>query len=131
NVAKSDSYGADVNGSLRFGALTGFGGLSMFQQVTDGSNLSTDVSNKAFGWNARANASVKLSPTLDLQGFLMYRAPMNVELGRVRSMMVTNIALRQKVFGDQGSVTFRVMDPLNTMRMGFVTDDGRFYQTSQ
>jgi len=130
NVAKSDSYGADVNGSLRFGALTGFGGLSMFQQVTDGSNLSTDVSNKAFGWNARANASVKLSPTLDLQGFLMYRAPMNVELGRVRSMMVTNIALRQKVFGDQGSVTFRVMDPLNTMRMGFVTDDGRFYQTS-
>jgi len=131
NLAKSDSYGADVNGSFRFGALTGFGGVSMFQQVTDGSNLSTDVSNKAFGWNARANASVKLSPTLDLQGFLMYRAPMNVELGRVRSQMVTNIALRQKVFGDQGSVTFRVMDPLNTMRMGLVTDDGRFYQTSQ
>ena len=131
NVATSDSYGADLNGTLRLGALSGFGGVSMFQQVTDGSNLSTDVSNKAFGWSARGNATLKLSPTLDLQGFIMYRAPMNAELGRVRAMTMTNIAVRRKVLGDQGSVTFRVMDPFNTMGMGFVTDDGRFYQTSQ
>jgi len=48
----------------------------------------------------------------------------------MRSQLVTNVALRQKVFGDQGSVTLRLMDPFNMMRMGFVTDDGRFYQTS-
>lgn len=131
NVATSDSYGTDVNGTLRLGALTGFGGVSMFQQVTDGSNLSTDVSNKAFGWSARGNATLKLSPTLDLQGFIMYRAPVNAELGRVRAMTMTNIAVRHKVLGDRGSVTFRVMDPFNTMGMGFVTNDGRFYQTSQ
>jgi ferric enterobactin receptor len=131
NVASSDSYGADVNGSFRFARLTGFGGVSLFQQVTDGSNLSTDVSNTAFGWNARANATFKLSPTVDVQGFMMYRAPMNVELGRVRSQLMTNVAVRQKLFGDQASVTLRLMDPFNTMRMGFVTDDGRFYQTSQ
>ena len=70
NVATSDSYGADVNGSLRLGALTGFGGVSLFQQVTDGSNLSTDVSNNAFGWSARTNATLKLTPTLDVQGFV-------------------------------------------------------------
>ncbi len=131
NVASSDSYGADMNGSFRLARLTGFGGVSLFQQVTDGSNLSTDVSNTAFGWNARANATFKLSPTVDLQGFLMYRAPMKVELGRMRSQLMTNVAVRQKVLGDQGSVTLRLMDPFNTMRMGFVTDDGRFYQTSQ
>lgn len=130
NVASSDSYGADMTGSFRLPKLTGFGGVSLFQQVTDGSNLTTDASNKAFGWNARANATMKVSPTVDLQGFLMYRAPMNVEFGRMRSMLVTNIALRQKVIGDQGSITFRLMDPFNMMRMGFVTDDGRFYQTS-
>ena len=130
NVASSDSYGADVNGSFRLSRISGFGGVSLFQQVTDGSNLATDASNKAFGWNARANATFKLSPTVDLQGFAMYRAPMNVEFGRVRSQLVTNVALRQKVLGDQGSVTLRLMDPFNMMRMGFVTDDGRFYQTS-
>ena len=130
NVASNDSYGADVNGSFRFPRLSGFGGVSLFQQVTDGSNLTSDASNKAFGWNARANATFKLSPTLDLQGFMMYRAPMNVEFGRVRSQLVTNVALRQKVLGDQGSITLRLMDPFNMMRMGFVTDDGRFYQTS-
>ena len=131
NVATSDSYGADVNGSLRFARVSGFGGVSLFQQVTDGSNLSTDASNNAFGWTARGNATFKLSPTLDLQAFVMYRAPMNAELGRVRAMTMTNVALRQKVLGDQGSVTVRVMDPFNAMGMGFVTDDGRFYQTSQ
>jgi outer membrane receptor protein involved in Fe transport len=131
NVATSDSYGADVNGSVRLGPVTGFGGVSLFQQVTDGSNLSTDASNNAFGYAARANATVKVSPTLDVQGFVMYRSPMNAELGRVRAQTMANLALRQKVLGDQGSVTLRVMDPFNTMGMGFVTNDGRFYQTSQ
>jgi hypothetical protein len=104
--------------------------VSLFQQVTDGTNLATDASNKAFGWNARVNATYKLSSVLDLQAFAMYRAPMTVEFGRMRSQLMTNIALRQKLFGDRGSVTLRLMDPFNTMRMGFVTDDGRFYQTS-
>jgi outer membrane cobalamin receptor len=131
NVATSDQYGADVNSSLRLGPISGFGGFSAFQQVTDASNLTTDASNKSFGWNARANLTVKLSPTLDLQAFGMYRAPMKVELGRMRAMSMANLALRQKVMGDKASVTFRVQDPFNTMRMGVITDDGRFYQASQ
>jgi len=131
NVATSDSYGADVNGSLRLGRLTGFGGVSAYKQVTDGSNLATDVSNNAFGWSARANATLQLTPTLDLQGFLMYRAPMNAEQGRVAAMTMTNLALRQKLRGDQASVTLRLVDPFNAMGMGFVTDDGRVYQTSR
>lgn len=131
NVATSDQYGADVNGSLRYGPISGFGGLSAFQQVTDASNLTTDASNKAFGWTARSNVTMKLSPTLDLQAFGMYRAPMKVELGRMRSMSMVNLALRQKVMGDKASVTFRVQDPFNTMAMGGTTDDGRFVQVSQ
>ena len=131
NVATSDSYGADLNGSLRLGPLSGFGGFSAFQQVTDASNLTTDASNKAFGWNARGNVTMKLSPTLDFEAFGMYRAPMKAELGRVRSMSMMNLALRQKVLGDRASVTLRVMDPFNTMGFGNVTNDGRFYQTSQ
>jgi ferric enterobactin receptor len=131
NVATSDSYGADANGSLHLGRLTGFGGVSAYKQVTDGSNLSTDVSNSAFGWSARTNATFKVTKTLDAQGFVMYRAGMRTEQGRMSAMTMTNLALRQKLRGDAASVTLRVMDPFNAMKMGFVTDDGRFYQTSQ
>ena len=131
NVATSDSYGADVNGSVRFGKLSGFGGFSAFKQVTDGSNLATDVSNSAFGWSARGNATLKLTSTLDVQGFLMYRAPMTTEQGRMSAMTMTNLALRQKLLGDQASVALRVMDPFNAMGMGFQTDDGRFAQSTR
>ena len=131
NVATSDSYGADASGSLRLGRLSGFGGVSAFKQITDGSNLSTDVSNNAFGWSARGNATLKVTPTLDVQGFLMYRAPMTTEQGRVSGMTMTNLAVRQKLLGDQASVTLRIMDPFNAMGFGFVTDDGRFSQATR
>ena len=131
NVATSDSYGADVSGSLRLGRLTGFGGASAFKQVTDASNLSTNVSNNAFGWSARGNATLKVTPTLDVQGFLMYRAPMTTEQGRVSGMTMTNLAIKQKLMGDQASVTLRIMDPFNAMGFGFVTDDGRFAQSTR
>ena len=131
NVATSDQYGADVNGSLRAGRLSGFGGVSAYQQVTDGSNLGTDVSNKALGWSARGNATLRITPALDLQGFVMYRAPMKAEQGRMAAMTMTNVALRQKLRGEQTSVTLRVVDPFNAMGFGSSTDDGRFYQTSE
>jgi outer membrane receptor protein involved in Fe transport len=131
NVATSDSYGADMSGSLRLGRLSGFGGLSAFKQVTDGSNLATDVSNDAFGWSARGNATVKVTSTLDVQGFLMYRAGMTTEQGRMSPMTMSNLAVRQKLMGEQASVSLRVMDPFNTMGFGFVTDDGRFAQSTR
>jgi hypothetical protein len=61
----------------------------------------------------------------------MYRAGMKSEQGRMSAMTMTNVALRQKLRGDAASVSLRVMDPFNTMKMGFVTEDGRFYQTSE
>jgi ferric enterobactin receptor len=131
NVATSDSYGADVNGSLRLGRLSGFGGFNAFQQVTDATNLDTDLSNRAFGWSARMNATLRISSTLDAQGFLMYRAPMNAEQGRVSAMTMTNIALRQKVMGERASITLRVMDPFNTMGFASELNDPRFFQETE
>ncbi|HYD53661.1 MAG TPA: TonB-dependent receptor [Gemmatimonadaceae bacterium] len=130
NVATSDSYGADVNGSFRVGKLNGFGGFSAFRQVTDASNLSTDVSNEAIGWSARANGTYKLTSTLDAQAFVMYRAPMNTEQGRITSMSMTTLALRQKLLGDKASLTIRMQDPFDRMRFGFESSDARVRQSS-
>ena len=61
----------------------------------------------------------------------MYRAPMTTEQGRMSGMTMTNLAVRQKLLGDQASVTLRIMDPFNAMGFGFVTDDGRFSQATR
>jgi outer membrane receptor protein involved in Fe transport len=131
NVATTDSYGADFNTSIRRGRLTGFGGLSAFRQVTDASNVGAGVGSDAFGWSARMNATFKITPRLDAQGFLMYRAPMATEQGRVSGRQMFNLALRQKLMGDRASVSLRVVDPFNTMRFRSLTDDERFYQETE
>lgn len=130
NLATSDSYGADANGSFRFGKLNGFGGFSAFRVVSDASNLTTDVSTNSFGWSARANGSYKLTKQLDAQGNFFYRAPMNTEQGRIRAMSMLGLALRQKLYGDKASLTLRVQDPFNTMRFGFNQADSRVVQES-
>jgi outer membrane receptor protein involved in Fe transport len=131
NVATTDSYGADFNASLRRGRLTGFGGVSAFRQVTDASNIGTDVGSDAFGWSARANATLRITPRLDAQTFLMYRAPMATEQGRVSGRSMFNVALRQKLMGERASVTMRIVDPFDTMRFRSLTDDERFYQETE
>lgn len=129
NLATSDAYGTDVTGSLRLGdRFSGFGSFNVFQMETDGSNVSPDLDTSAFTWSARMNASYKVSPTLDVQGMYMYRAPMNVEQGRVSSFSMASLSARQKLRGDRSSLTLRIMDPFNTMRFNVVTDDGRFIQ---
>ena len=131
NLATADSYGADVNGSFRAGDFNGFGGFNVFRSVSDASNLATDVSNEAIGWSARTNASYKLTPALDLQTFLMYRAPMKTEQGRISAQAMTTLAARHKVLRDKGSVTLRVQDPFNLMKFELRQADGRIVQSSQ
>lgn len=131
NVATTESYGTDVNGTLRLGRVTGFGGVSAYRQVSDASNLGEDVGSDAFGWSARANATVSVTPRLDVQGFLMYRAPMATEQGRVSGRSMFNLALRQRVLGERGSVSLRVVDPFNTMRFRSLTEDDRLFQETE
>ena len=130
NVATNDSYGADANLSLKLGRLSGFGGASVYEQVVDASNLETDLSNRAFGWSARANATLKVSSSLDLQAFGMYRAPMKIEQGRITRFTLANLAIKQKLDGDRSSLTLRVADPFGTMGWGVRASDGRVVQLS-
>jgi outer membrane receptor protein involved in Fe transport len=117
NVATSNSYGADFNATLRRGGLNGFVGFNAFQQESDGNTSAGAVSSSGFGWSARANANLKLTPRTDLQLFGMYRAPMRTEFGRIEAFSMANLSLRQKFMRDKASITLRVADPLNTMRM--------------
>jgi outer membrane receptor protein involved in Fe transport len=128
NAATSDQYGTDANLTFRLGKVSGFGGASVFEQQTDAGNLSGATSVRTFGWSARANATWKVTPALDLQAMSMYRAPMKTEQGRMSRFAMTNLALRQKLRGDKATATLRVMDPFGTMGWTMRASDGRVIQ---
>lgn len=131
NLETSDSYGADANASVRMGKVSGFASVSAFRQVTAAGSVGDSFSSDGIGWSARISGNVQLTPRLDLQAFLMYRAPMDVEQGRMGSMTMSTLALRQKVMGDKGSVSLRVVDPLNRMGFSMQTTDPLYYQLNE
>jgi ferric enterobactin receptor len=131
NLETSDSYGADVNGSLRMGKVSGFASFSAFRQVTAAGSAGDNFSSDGFGWSARVSGNVQVTPRLDLQGFVMYRAPMDVEQGRMGSFVMSTLALRQKVMGERGSLSLRIVDPLNRMGMTMQTTDPLYYQLNE
>jgi ferric enterobactin receptor len=131
NLQTSDSYGADVNGSLRMGKVSGFASVSAYRTVTDAGSLGDSFNSDGIGWSARVSGNVAITPRLDVQGFVMYRAPMDVEQGRIGAMTFSNVSLRQKVMGDKGSISLRVMDPFNRMGFSSRTTDPMYLQLNE
>ncbi len=130
NLATSDSYGADLTGSLRLGdKLSGFASMNVFHTQTDGSNVG--VSTEATSWSARLNGTYKVAPRTDLQGMWMYRAPQNVEGGRIESWNMLNFSIRQRLMGEKASLTLRVMDPFDQMGFAVRTGDATYSQESR
>jgi ferric enterobactin receptor len=128
NLATSDALGADVTGTFRLGPVNGFVGFNASQVATDGGEGDLAVSSNAFAWSTRTNATWRVRPGLDLQGSLFYMAPREFENSRMGSMTRTNFSLRQRVMGDRGNVTLRIIDPLDQMRFSMFAEDERFYQ---
>jgi outer membrane receptor protein involved in Fe transport len=131
NLATSDAWGTDFNGSLEIGdRFDGFASFNVFQLVTDGgpaSSLSTD----AVSWSARANGTLHLSPTLRLQAMTFYRAPREVEGGEISSFKRTSLTLQQELWDDRARLSLRVIDPFDTMAFRSRAGDENVIQISE
>jgi ferric enterobactin receptor len=128
NLDKSNSWGTDLNGSLRLGPkLNAFGGFNIFKMVTDGGSQSA-LSSNAVAWSYRLNATTQINPTVILQANYWYRAPMTIEKGRFSGMQMTNITLRKKLDGDNMSVAIRLADPFNTLKFRIRAGDDNLEQ---
>ena len=128
NLAKSDSWGTDLNGNLRLGPkLNALAGLNIYKQVTDGGSQSALGSN-AIAWSARLNATTNVSPTVSLQAFYFYRAPMKIEKGKFSAFQMANIVVRKKLDGDNMSVAVRFADPFNQMKFRIKAGDDNLEQ---
>jgi ferric enterobactin receptor len=130
NLAKSDSWGTDLNGNLRLGPkLNALGGLNVFKMVTDGGSQSALGSN-AIAWSARLNATTQINPTVILQANYFYRGPMKIEKGKFSSFRMTNITLRKKLDGDNMSLAVRFADPFNQMKFRIKAGDDYLEQVT-
>lgn len=128
NLASADSWGTDLNGSLRLGPkFNGFGGFNIFKLVTDGGSQSA-LSSNAVTWSYRLNATTQVTPTVILQANYWYRAPVKIERGRFSAMQMTNITLRKKIDGDNMSVAVRLADPFNTLKFRIKAGDDNLEQ---
>jgi hypothetical protein len=128
NVASTLSIGTDLNVNYHRGPLTVFGGGSIERYTSDAANLSGELGNlstRAVMWSTRANGTWKLSTSTDLQAFANYRGPYATEGGSQSAFVFMNLAVRHKLWSDQGSVTVRLADPFNLMGFGYRTSDPR------
>jgi outer membrane receptor protein involved in Fe transport len=131
NVASTQTAGADLNVNYRHGPLTLFGGGSAWRYTSNAANLATDLSTRATIWSLRGNLTWKFSQVTDGQLFVNYRAPSATEGGSQSAFVFMNLAVRQKLWSDQGSLSIRVADPFNMMKWGFRTADGRVIELSE
>jgi outer membrane receptor protein involved in Fe transport len=128
NLAKSNSWGTDLNGSLRLGPKFNLlSGFNVYKIVTDGGSQSA-LSSNAVTWSYRLNATMQLSPTVTLQANYWYRAPVAIEKGRFAAMQMTNLTLRKKLDGDNMSVAVRFADPFNTLKFRITAGDNNLQQ---
>jgi outer membrane receptor for ferrienterochelin and colicin len=124
NFDRSSQFGADITGTGRLGGrVSGMLGANLAQVTTSGENLQAGLASSALSWSMRSNATLRLDASTDVQGFVMYRAPMKIEQGRMREFVVSNLSLRRRVMEGRGEVVLRVSDPLGRMNFGFITSD--------
>jgi ferric enterobactin receptor len=132
NLDSGDSWGTDMNGSLRLGkAFSGFAGFNVFKMVTDGGSAASAVSSDAVTWSGRLNGTFNLSERTALQAMYFYRAPMDIEGGRFSSMSMANFSLRHRLPGDKTTLSLRVSDPFNTMRFRVEAGDDNLTQLTE
>ena len=134
NLDTADAWGAEgVVSFENVGGLGGYVSLEAYRLQTDGATADASISSDAFGWGGRVNASYDLGDrvglgNLDLQATARYSAPIDTEQGRVGARTFIDLALRQKLFNDQASLTLQARDPLGLAGFSYTLDQADLYQ---
>jgi ferric enterobactin receptor len=131
NLATSNSWGSDLTGQLRLGALGNVvSAFNVFKMVTDGGSTSA-LSSNAVTWSGRVKATIHATKTTTLNGAYSYRAPTKIERGEFAAQQQSSFAIRQKVMEGKATIALRVQDPFNTVGMKIRTGDDNITQLTQ
>jgi outer membrane receptor protein involved in Fe transport len=132
NLSTSTSYGTELITTLNIGdRLEGTLSGNVYRSVTDGSNLTTDLSNDAILFSGWANIQARLRDGLQLEIGHYYRPARDIPpQGRIDRFTSTELGLQQQLFGGDGSLTLSVDDLLNNTQMNMWYQDQEIYQRS-
>ncbi len=132
NFATRNSYGLELVATLNLGEwLRLNGSLNAYRQVTDGSNIRTELSSNALGYRTRLRATVAVREGLDLQLSQYYRSPMDVPGGHRGAFTASNLALRQRLLDGRASLSLSAHDLFGTMGHEGWRETERYYQESR
>jgi len=132
NFASSTSYGVELVSTFNWNdRLEGSLNSNLYRSVTDGSNLSTDLSNDALTVSGRANVRGTIIDGLQLELSQFYRPAIDIPGGRISRFTSTELALQQELFGGDGSLTFQVDDLFNQSGISVWRETDNFYQRSR
>lgn len=132
NLATGNSWGADLNGSLRVGQVfSGFAGFNVFKVVTEGTSGESSLSSNTITWSGRVNGTLNVTPRTSVSAMYFYRAPMKIERGRFDAFGFANFSVRQKLYGEKASLTVRVSDPFNQQRFRVRAGDDNVIQLTE
>jgi len=129
NLDTQDSYGADLTVMAALGRFRGFVSGSMARTVTDGESVEVGLASDAMTYSLRGSLQVNVRPGTDVQLFGFWRAPQNVEDGRISAFSFTTLGINQKI-SDRLSLALRVNDLFSTTRFEFRTTDGDTFELS-
>lgn len=131
NLAGMTNYGLEfilfnkVSKNLSFNTS-----VNVYQQVSDGSNIESDLSAEAIGGFGKVMASYKTNKGLSVQLSGRYRAPMIILQGEIKAMYNFDIAVKQKLLDDRATIGIRFRDMFNTRQFELNTDGQNFSQHS-
>ncbi|MCS3633277.1 outer membrane receptor protein involved in Fe transport [Salinibacter ruber] len=132
NLSTSTSYGTELVTTFNAGdRLEGTLSGNLYRSVTDGSNVTTDLSQDAILFSGRGSVRAKLRDGLQLELSQFYRPARDIPpQGRIDRFASTELALQQELLGGDGTLTLRVDDLLNDTNMTMWYRDQDLYQES-
>lgn len=131
NFDSSSSWGLESIGTLRLSdRLNAFGSFNAFRVQTDGSNVESGLGNDAWGWSTRANATLSVRQGLSVQLSWFYRAPMDIENGRIGAFSRVSFGARQQLLNERATLSLQIRDPFDMMQFNITRETPRFYQES-
>ena len=132
NAASSKAYGSNFTISLKpSGRITGSTSFSLYRDVRDGTNISSEYQRAAYMWSLGGNVGAKLTESLTAQAYANYFPTQSILQGRASGYTFTSLSLRQRLWGTKGSISLNISDPLNLHRYNSSTSDATYIQTSR
>jgi len=123
-------YGVSLATSLRqTGRLGGTLGASVYRELHDASNLSSQFQHDATNWSANGNVTVKTTRLVDLQASLRYSPAQTLAQGRTSSYTFESVGARVKL-GRSAWANLWLRDPFNLAHSWRSTGDATYAQTS-